>query len=86
MYCITCLYLYYGDRKIGLNLKGVNHMTNIEHLNMGQFFKRKADAKKVYVYTRYCRFEKKYIGNDWDDISRDMGFKKGTKVFTEFDF
>tara|TARA_R110000851_G_scaffold33960_3_gene90571 strand:+ start:105 stop:290 length:186 start_codon:yes stop_codon:yes gene_type:complete len=61
-------------------------MTNIEHLNMGQFFKRKADAKKVYVYTRYCRFEKKYIGNDWDDISRDMGFKKGTKVFTEFDF
>ena len=61
-------------------------MVNIEHLNMGQFFKRKPDAKKVYVYNGYCRFDKKYIGNDWDDISKDMTFKKGTKVFTEFDF
>ena len=30
MHCITCLYLYYGDRKIGLNLKRVNHMTNLK--------------------------------------------------------
>jgi hypothetical protein len=61
-------------------------MVNIENLNMGQFFKRKPDAKKVYVYNGYCRFDKKYVGNDWDDISRDMTFKKGTKVFVEFEF
>ena len=58
----------------------------IEDVKIGDFFKRKADAKKVYRRAAYCKFAKRYIGDDWDDISRNCEVKKGTMVFIGFDF
>lgn len=61
-------------------------MKTIESLKPGEFFKRKSDSKKVYQRGSFCRSSKKYAGEDWDDISREIYIKKGTKVFTEFEF
>jgi len=58
----------------------------IENVKIGDFFKRKADAKKTYKRAAYCKFAKRYIGDDWDDISRCVEIKRGTLVFIGFDF
>ena len=58
----------------------------IEDLKKGEFFKRKPDANKTFTREEYCRYEKKYVGGDWDDISRECYFKKGTKVWVGFTF
>ena len=46
-------------------------IVKIEDVKKGDFFKRMSagkPAKKVYLKTKFDRFEKKYIGEDWDDI------------------
>ena len=52
----------------------------------GEFIKRKADARKVYIRGEFDRTEKKYRCDDWDDISRDVLLKGETMVFVGFDF
>lgn len=52
----------------------------------GEFIKRKADAKKVYTRGEYDRAEKRFICDDWDDISRAVYLKGSTPVFIGFDF
>jgi hypothetical protein len=59
---------------------------NIETLKKGEFFKRKPEQSKVYTREDYCRYTKKYEGQDWDNISRYCYFKKGTKVWVGFTF
>jgi hypothetical protein len=58
----------------------------IEDLPKGEFFRRKADSKKTFVYEGYCRLARKYIGTDFYDINSQMEFKKGTLVYTDFEF
>lgn len=58
----------------------------IEQLPIGSFFKRKQGAKKVYVRQAYNRFAKKYECNWFDDINDYIYLKKGTEVFTDFEF
>ncbi len=58
----------------------------IETLKKGDFFKRKPDAKEVYVKADYCREDKKYQATKWSDHCAYLGFKKGTLVFVEFEF
>lgn len=62
------------------------HQVNIEDVPRGEFFRRKPDARKTYTRGDYCRFERKYIGDDWDDISRCIYLKKGAQVWVGFDF
>ncbi len=50
----------------------------------GQYCCRKIGGKlsrKVYIAQGYCRFSKKYILADTEDISRAIYLKKGTLVF-----
>ena len=64
-------------------------IVKIEDVEKGDFFKRMSagkPAKKVYLKTKFDRSEKKYIGEDWDDISREIYLKKGTLVAVGFDF
>lgn len=60
--------------------------TTIERLRVGDFFKRKPDSKKVLLRQKYNGFAKKYSANDFDDINSYQHFKKGTLVFTDFEF
>ena len=55
----------------------------IENVKKGDFVRRKADAKTTYTAGGYCR---RYILDDWADISRSVYIKKGTEVFVGFDF
>lgn len=68
--------------------KGIRPMEKvaIENVKKGDFVRRKADAKGTFTAGGYCRCEKKYILNDWDDISRSVYAKKGTIVFIGFNF
>ena len=58
----------------------------IENVKKGDFVRRKADAKTTYTAGGYCRYERRYILNDWADISRSIDIKKGTEVFSGFEF
>ena len=69
-------------------LEGDQKFIKIEDVKKGDFFKRlrKGVSSKVFVKGGFDRFEKKYIGEDWDDISREIYLKKGTLVAVGFDF
>lgn len=58
----------------------------VKDVKAGEFIKRKADAKKVYVRGAYDRQYKKFRCDDWDDISRDIMLKGDAVVFIDFDF
>ena len=61
-------------------------MQNIEELALGTFFKRKEGAAKTYTRGKYCRTNKAYECQNWDDISDYVYIKKGKPVFTDFEF
>jgi hypothetical protein len=67
---------------------GIHNMETrkIEDVDFGDFIKRKPNAKKVYQRTQYCRMERRYICDDWDDISRNILLRKGTIVYVDFEF
>ena len=58
----------------------------IENAKKGDFIRRKPDAKTPFTAGGYCRFEKRYLLDDWHDISRCIYLKKGTEVYVGFDF
>lgn len=58
----------------------------IENLNKGLLFKRKESAKKIYMKEYYCRTNKAYCCTNYDDINDFIYLKKGTEVFTNFEF
>lgn len=61
-------------------------MIEIEKLKKGDFFKRKEGAKDIFVFDGYNRSTKKYSSYKYEDINSFMEFKKGTKVFINFEF
>lgn len=58
----------------------------LSDLKRGEFFKRKADARKVYRKGDYDRAERKYEGLDTDDINRAVYLKGDTLVYVGFDY
>ena len=58
----------------------------VKDLPAGEFFKRKPDAKKVYVREDYIRSEKKFVCVDWNDICKELFIKGDTIVYTGFEF
>jgi hypothetical protein len=58
----------------------------ISSLKKGEFFKRKPDARKVYVKGDYDRSERTYTGMDTEDISRAIYLKGTTRVYVGFDY
>ena len=57
----------------------------IEKLAKGEYF-RMPGKQKVYIRKDYCRYNKKYEGQSFDDISAFKHLKKGTMVEYDFDF
>lgn len=58
----------------------------ISSLKKGEYFKRKPDARKVYVKGDYDRSERTYTGTDTEDISRAIYLKGTTRVYVGFDY
>lgn len=57
----------------------------VENLK-GELVKRKPDAKKVYMVAGYCKINRAYQLDDYNDSSRSIYVKKGTVLFTEFTY
>lgn len=58
----------------------------LSDLKKGEFFRRKADARKVYRKGDYDRAERKFECDDTDDISRSIYLKGDTRVYVGFDY
>jgi hypothetical protein len=61
-------------------------MKKINELKKNDFFKRKEGAKKVFIVKGYCRTNKAYECQNWDDISDFIYLKKGKDVFVNFEY
>lgn len=60
--------------------------TAIRDIKTGEYFKRKADAKTVYVKGQYDRETKSFSAIDTEDISREIFIKASKPVFVGFDY
>jgi hypothetical protein len=59
---------------------------SVENIPAGSFVKRNAKAKRVYVRESYCRSSKRYVLTAWDDANFQLYVKKGTGLFSGFEF
>jgi len=58
----------------------------IRDIKAGEYFKRKADAKSVYVKGHYDRATKSFSAIDTEDTSREIFIKATKPVFVGFDY
>ena len=59
--------------------------TFIEKIKVGDFFMKKGSAK-IYQRGNFSRELKKYSYSPVDDVNSEYFMKKGTKVFTKFEY
>lgn len=52
----------------------------------GEYFKRKPDARAVFVRGAYDRASKRISASDFDDISRELFLRPDTPVVVGFTF
>ena len=52
---------------------------NLKSIKQGDYFKRKVDAKTVYIRGEYCKASKAYSCIDAEDINKELMIK-GDKV------
>jgi len=58
----------------------------VEGIPAGAFVKRNENAKRVYVRESYCQSAKRYVLTAWDDANFHLYVKKGTGLFSGFEF
>ena len=58
----------------------------LKELKKGDFFKRTATAKAVYIRGEYDRSLKKFECTDTEDINRFIFISGEKEVFTEFEY
>jgi|11_taG_2_1085331.scaffolds.fasta_scaffold237749_1 hypothetical protein len=58
----------------------------LKDIKAGEMFWRKETSGKVYLRGDYCRYEKRYMCDDWDDISRCIWLKGETIVWIDLTF
>jgi hypothetical protein len=61
-------------------------VAKVEDIKLGEYVKRKADAKKVYRRGCYDAAIKRYALTDCEDINREVYVKKGTKLHIGFTY
>ena len=57
----------------------------LKDVKRGDLFKRKADARTVFVRHHYNREDKTFTCSDWCDIGRCIFLQGSTQVFVDFD-
>lgn len=60
--------------------------TKIKDLKKGEFFKRKADSKEVYIKGDYDRASKSYSCIAFSDINKEIFIKANKLVYVGFTF
>jgi hypothetical protein len=60
--------------------------TAIRNIKPGEYFKRQADAKTVYVKGKYDKASKSFSAIDTEDINREIFIKATKPVFVGFDY
>lgn len=58
----------------------------IKELKKGEFLKRKADSKEVYIKGDYDRASKSFSCIAYSDINKEIFIKANKKVFVGFTF
>lgn len=58
----------------------------LKDLKQGDFFKRKQDAKTVYVKHHYDRASKTFSCSDIEDMNREIFLKSNVEVFIDFEY
>lgn len=59
----------------------------IKDLPKGEYFKRKPDAKRVYIRQEYYQDTKKYQCDDCDDVwGNGIQLKGTTLVYVDFEY
>lgn len=62
------------------------HLKALRDVKPGEYFKRKPDARAVFVRGAYDRGVKRISATDFDDISREIHLRPSTLVFIGFTF
>ncbi|MND53799.1 hypothetical protein D3C80_448460 [compost metagenome] len=58
----------------------------VESIKKGEFVKRKADAKGVFIRGEYDKSSKRYSLVDTEDHCREIWVKKGAMLFVGFTY
>lgn len=58
----------------------------LNEVKVGEVFKRKPDAKSVFVRNHYDKATKSFSASDWYDTSREIFIKANKVVFVGFEF
>ena len=58
----------------------------VRDLELGEFFKRKPESKKVYVRDKYIQISKRFACNAFEDMNVIMYLKPDTVVYVGFTF
>lgn len=61
-------------------------LQKVEDIKIGEFVKRKPDARKVYKRGEYDQSSKRYELQDTEDHCRFIYVKKGTELDVGFDY
>jgi len=62
------------------------HTLDVKNIKQGEYVKRKADAKTVFVRGHYDAATKSYSLSDTEDFNREVFVKSGTQLFVGFDY
>lgn len=60
--------------------------TQLKNVRPGDYVKRKADSKTVYIKRHYDKTTKSFCLVDADDISRSINVKADKTVFIHFEY
>lgn len=58
----------------------------LRNVKLGEFVRRKADAKKTYIKGPYDKASKAFSLTDFDDVNREIFVKASATVYVGFDF
>ena len=58
----------------------------VEDIKLGEYVKRKPDAKRVYIRGAYERHSKTYSLTDTDDTCKEIFVSKGTVLYVGFTY
>lgn len=61
-------------------------MPALNKIPKGEYFKRKQDAKTVYIKGHYDRASKSFACSDTEDMNRTVWIKANKPVFTDFEY
>mgnify|MGYP003646181732 FL=1 len=82
----TCMQQWHAT--IGIVLKGNINMNTVtlNQVKSGDYIKRKADAKSVYIKGTYNKASKSFSCIDTDDINKEIFIKANKPVFVGFTY